>query len=58
MLMGSLSGVKAKEIRWVILWLWSQRHIGSGGGLFTRSDSAANPLFAERLIVIANCEND
>ena len=31
-----------------------QRHMGSGGGLYTRSDSVADPLLAERLSVMAN----
>jgi hypothetical protein len=35
-----------------------QRHMGSGGGLFTRSGSAAHPLFAERLSAIANLRID
>jgi hypothetical protein len=34
-----------------------QRHMGSGGGLFTGSGSAAHPLFAERLSAIANAKN-
>jgi hypothetical protein len=37
--------------------LSSQRHIGSGGGLFTRSGSEAHPLSVERLPAILNRYN-
>src|SRR4030043_1308015 len=34
-----------------------KKHTGSGGGLFTRRVSEADPLFAERLSAIANHKN-
>jgi len=35
-----------------------ERHMGFGDGLFTRSDSAAHPLFAERLAAILKLRVD
>jgi hypothetical protein len=37
--------------------LWLQRHTGPGGRLFTRSDSVADPLSAERPPAIAKVKN-
>jgi hypothetical protein len=38
--------------------LLQQGHIGSGGGLFTRSGSVAHPLSANWLFAIAIPKND
>jgi hypothetical protein len=48
---------KNKDGGFVTLQLRVQRPIGSGGGLFTRSDSAAHPLPAEQLSSIDNVKN-